>query len=84
MVGYFHGRPQVKSWIISKEDLDSMYTNTGGKEILLWCDGKSPAVVHSSKRKRKKQDDAEEHSSAKRYSGSCASDEEQKISKARS
>ena len=23
-VGYFHGRPQVKSWIVSEEDLQSV------------------------------------------------------------
>ena len=31
-LGYFYGRPQVKSWIISEEDL--MYTTTGGKETV--------------------------------------------------
>ena len=39
-VGYFHGRPQIKSWILSQHDLQAMY-DIGSKEILLWCDGKS-------------------------------------------
>ena len=41
-VGYFHGRPQVKSWIVSEDDLQSMYSAvSNSKDILLWCDGKS-------------------------------------------
>ncbi len=53
-VGYFHGRPQVKSWIVSEEDLQSMYSLYNGKELLLWCDGKSQVVVG---RKRKHGED---------------------------
>ena len=50
-VGYFHGRPQVKSWIVSEDDLQSMYSAvSNSKDILLWCDGKSQVVVG---RKRK-------------------------------
>ena len=36
--GYFHGRPQTKSWILSEHDLQAMYA-TASKEIALWCDG---------------------------------------------
>jgi len=53
-VGYFHGRPQMKSWIVSEEDLQSMYSLSNGKEILLWCDGKSQVVIG---RKRKHGED---------------------------
>lgn len=49
-VGYFHGRPQLKSWILTEADLQVMYSACS-KEILLWCDGKSQ---DSSRRKRKK------------------------------
>lgn len=54
-VGYFHGRPQVKSWIISEDDLKAMYANAGDKDILLWCDGQGQATS-SSGRKRKQHD----------------------------
>ena len=47
--GYFHGQPQIKSWILSEHDLQAIY-GTGSKEILLWCDGKSP---DASGKKRK-------------------------------
>lgn len=36
-IGYFHGRPQVKSWIVTQADLQCMYS----EEVLLWCDGKN-------------------------------------------
>ncbi len=56
-VGYFHGRPQTKSWILSEHDLQAMY-GTGSKEILLWCDGKSQDT--SGKKRKKTNDDEEE------------------------
>ena len=56
-IGYFHGRPQTKSWILSEHDLQAMY-GTGGKEILLWCDGKSQDM--SGKKRKKTNDDEEE------------------------
>ena len=55
-IGYFHGWPQIKSWILSEHDLQAMY-GTGSKEILLWCDGKSQEM---SGKKCKKTNDEEE------------------------
>ena len=49
-VGYLHGRPQTKSWILCEEDLIAMY-DACDKDIFLWCDGKS--LESSSGRKRK-------------------------------
>ena len=56
-VGYFHGRPQIKSWILSEHDLQAMY-DIGSKEILLWCDGKSQDNG-GKKRKKASEDEGE-------------------------
>ncbi len=72
-VGYFHGRPQVKSWILSEEDLKAMYTNAGDKEILLWCDGQ--VQVTSTFGRKRKQDDAETESVPKRAASSASGEE---------
>ena len=58
-IGYFHGRPLTKSWIFSEEDLQAMY-DTGGKDILLWCDGKNTVQETSGKRHKKTRDDESE------------------------
>ena len=52
-IGYFHGRPQTKSWILTEHDLQAMY-GTGSKEILLWCDGKSQDMSGKKRKKRKR------------------------------
>lgn len=52
-VGYFHGRPQVKSWIVSEEDVLSMYSSASSKEIILWCDGKDPDKDESGRRRKR-------------------------------
>ena len=71
-VGYFHGRPQVKSWIVSEEDFQSMYSLSNGKEILLWCDGKSQVVV-GRKRKHGEGDGEKEDTSTDKTCSSAKS-----------
>lgn len=41
-VGYMEGSSK-QHWIISREDLDTMYESASGerREILLWCDKKN-------------------------------------------
>jgi hypothetical protein len=54
-VGYFEGRHHTKRWLVSQEDLTSMYLKfTSGWEIFLWCNGRddeSENVPASLKRK---------------------------------
>ena len=68
-VGYFHGRPQVKSWIVSEEDLKDT-KKAGDKEILLWCDGQ--VQVTSTSGRKRKQDDAETERMPKRAASSAS------------
>ena len=38
-VGYFLGKNSSKHWLVSPEDLHSMYSSLGSKrDIMLWCD----------------------------------------------
>jgi len=39
-VGYFDGRQQAKLWLVTNEDLASMYSKYRTGEITLWCDGR--------------------------------------------
>ena len=39
-IGYFDGRQQAKLWLVTNEDLDSMYSKYCTGEIALWCDGR--------------------------------------------
>ena len=39
-VGYFDGRQQAKLWLVTREDLESMYSKYRTGEITLWCDGR--------------------------------------------
>ena len=37
---YFLGKGSSKHWIVSPEDLPSMYSSLGTKlDVMLWCDG---------------------------------------------
>ena len=47
-VGYYEGRQQAKIWLVSREDLEMMYSNHSKGDITLWCDGRDTR----SKRKR--------------------------------
>ena len=39
-LGYFLGKSSSKHWLISPEDLPSMYSSLGTKrDVMLWCDG---------------------------------------------
>ena len=58
-VGYFHGRPQLKSWILSENDLHTLY-QLGNTEILLWCDGKSEKSDKKRKRSSTEYDEDDE------------------------
>ena len=76
-VGYFHGQPQTKSWILSEHDLQAMY-GIGNKEILLWCDGKSQDT--SGKKRKKKNDDEEgdeEVSAVTKHAKSASAEEKE-------
>ena len=39
-VGYYEGKQQAKIWLVSKEDLEMMYSNHSKGDITLWCDGR--------------------------------------------
>ena len=72
-VGYVHGRPQTKSWMVAEEDLQAIYANARDKDILLWCDGKES----STGRKRKKLSrDEEDMPSSSKHSTSFSTEEE--------
>ena len=51
-IGYFSGRPSVKHWIFTEEDLNMMYKNCPNCDIMLWCDGRSEASETSKKKQR--------------------------------
>ena len=55
-VGYCEGSQQAKVWLVTADDLDSMYVRyQKGGPITLWCDGKSRESReedHCGKRKR--------------------------------
>lgn len=55
-VGYFAGRPLVKYWIYTTDDLRMMYVNCPTTDIMLWCDGNSEDIeTPKSKRKKKEE-----------------------------
>ena len=54
-VGYFEGPQHSKVWLVTLDDLGSMYRkyhNNG--DIALWCDGKADGEKVVTKTKRKK------------------------------
>ena len=55
-VGYFEGRQQSKMWLVTKEDLDSMYTKHPNGDFTFWCDGRycESETVEDGRGKRKR------------------------------
>ena len=53
-VGYYEGKQQAKIWLVSKEDLEMMYSNHSKGDIILWCDGRETRT--------KRKQDTENHS----------------------
>ena len=50
-VGYLQKRSQAKQWIVTEQDLESMYAQSGG-EISLWCDHRVEDPIVSTGTKR--------------------------------
>ena len=51
-VGYYDGSQHSKMWLVTADDLHSMYTKyPKGGNIVLWCDGKSSETPGKRKRK---------------------------------
>ena len=55
-VGYFDGRQQAKLWLVTDEDLDSMYSKYRTGEITLWCDGRQSDRSGEEVRSKRKRD----------------------------
>ena len=55
-VGYFEGRQQSKMWLVTKEDLDSMYMKHPSGDLTFWCDGRycESETVEDGRGKRKR------------------------------
>lgn len=57
-VGYYEGRQSTKYWLCTPDDLDAMYrmyNKHPGKEVSLWCEGRSTDKLlqnHQSVKKR--------------------------------
>ena len=56
-ITYYHGWPQVKSWIVSEQDLQFMYNASANREILLWCDGKGDEQEGTGRKHRRSKRD---------------------------
>ena len=39
-IGYFEGRQQTKLWLVTNDDLKSMYSKYPEGDVTLWCDGR--------------------------------------------
>ena len=65
-VGYFEGQQHTKVWLISKDDLEAMYTRYPRGEITLWCHGRDVGVQESGQGKRKKETESTSTSVSKR------------------
>ena len=64
-VGYFFGKQSSKYWLVSRDDLNSMYRSIKKGSVLLWCDKRSCQLQSSESRKgqkRKLQDDPPQQS----------------------
>ena len=64
-VGYFFGKQSSKHWLVSQDDLNSMYKSIKKGNILLWCDKLSSQLQSSESckgQKRKLQDDPPQQS----------------------
>lgn len=52
-VGYYEGHQHLKVWLVTNDDLNSMYMKYhNGGDIVLWCDGKSENEIAKAKRKK--------------------------------
>ena len=55
-IGYFERRQQTKLWLVTNDDLKSMYSKYPEGDVTLWCDGRSAddreEVCECSGRKR--------------------------------
>ena len=50
-VGYFLDKQSSKHWLVSQDDLNSMYKSIKKGSILLWCDKQSFQLQSSKSRK---------------------------------
>ena len=58
-IGYFDGSQQAKTWLITSDDLETMYQKyPKGGNIMFWCDGRltESESAHAQKRKRDTKD----------------------------
>ena len=50
-VGYYDGSQQAKTWLVTRDDLDTLYRKyPNGGNVALWCDGRSTDNVPKRKR----------------------------------
>ena len=55
-VGYFDGSQQAKTWLVTSDDLQTMYKkHSKGGNISLWCDGRPSADVEGTWAQKRKQ-----------------------------
>ena len=61
-IGYYEGSQHSKIWIVSNEDLTSMYEKYPKGEIILWCEGRTELMNEEKSRnsKRKREEKEEE------------------------
>ena len=50
-IGYYLGKQSSKMWLVTEEDLKSMYGNIGRDNIPLWSDARSNELVVGQNRK---------------------------------
>ncbi len=56
-VGYCEGSQQARVWLVTSDDLNSMYLRyRKGGPITLWCDGKSSVSMEEDHRGKQKRD----------------------------
>ena len=76
-VGYYEGSQQAKIWLVTTDDLKTLYQKfSSGGQITLWCDGRAQEVEVSRKRKR------EESNSGTRSSVAHRLENEQNVQEA--
>ena len=56
-IGYYLGKQSSKMWLVTEEDLKSMYENIGKDNILLWSDARSSNPIMGQKRKASSESD---------------------------
>ena len=50
-IGYFFGKQSSKHWLVSQDDLNSMYKSIKKGNILLWCDKRSSQLLSHARDK---------------------------------